>query len=316
VRSLVLVTFFIGLIFLVQRFFPKLIMGSEVSSESESLVDDQYHHNLKGIHLVESFKDDKEWELFAEAARSHAFESKWSLEKVRVHIVDHKGELIKIKGNQASFYSKEKKLHIFGNVDVETKNGYFIKTKEIFYTSQDRQLFTVDPVTIMRKETIGDNEKSYSSIEGGFMRTSMNDSEMLLGGRVKASRKIAQGLNLIVESSEAKLFREKKAIEFYQDVLIQWGPNEFRAQQGTFHYNEKERRLETVTLLDQVKMRSRSRHVTCGKAVLNILRGVTELSGKPKVYDTKSFLEGEFILLDHEEDTVSVKKIEAIFENR
>jgi len=298
----------------IQNLLPKFI--SEVSSEppEQMSIDDEYVHTLKAVHLVESFKDDKEWELFSESARNSESTASWLLSRVKVNFLDQEGRLTHVLGDEATFHSKDRKLHIFGNVSVETQNGYVIKTKEIFYTSKDRQLFTLNEVEILRKEFGDALNKPQSTIKGGYMRTSMRDQEMLLGDTVKAARYLGGGRRLIVRSGEAKLSRNQGSVEFYESVNIVWGANEFSGDRAQFLYQEKENQLETVILTESVRIQADNRYASCEKAILDIQNGTTELLGNPRVVQSDNQITGDIILLNHEDDTVQVKNIRANFQ--
>jgi LPS export ABC transporter protein LptC len=316
VRNILFVVITLLSLLLIQNLLPEFISSVSPEVPNEVTVDDEYVHTLKTVHLVESFKDDKEWELFADSARNRAATSSWQLKKVKVNFLDARGRLTKVIGDEATFQSKLRKLHIYGNVSVETPNGYVIRTNEIFYTSHDRQLFTLNEVEISREE-MGKIKKSLgSSIRGGFMRTSMQDQEILLGGSVRASRELNSGRRLIVHSGQAKLSRNQGSVEFYEEVKISWGPNQFSGEKAQFLYNEKLSQLETVILAGHVKIQSDTRYASCDKAILNIQNGTTELVGNPRVIEGDSQISGEVIVLNYEDDTVRVKNIKASFQER
>lgn len=312
--------FFFGLVVLcliaIQKFIPNLISSSDPEPIKASDPDDDYVHTLKTVHLVESFKDDKEWELFADSARNKASASAWLLQKVKVNFLDQEGRMTRVAGDEATFHSNERRLHIFGNVTVETQNGYLIKTKEIFYTSMDRQLFTLNEVAILRREDGGGRSLEGSFIEGGYMRTSMQNNEMLLGGNVKANKTLERGRKLSVLSGQARLSREQGSVEFYEEVEIAWGASRFSGEMAQFVYNEKLNQLEQVILTKNVRIQSEARYAICERAVLDIQSGITELSGRPKVVESGNQVEGDSIVLNHEDDTVSVTNMKANFEER
>jgi LPS export ABC transporter protein LptC len=301
---------------LIQKFLHEFISRVSPEAPSQVAVDDEYVHTLKTVHLVESFKDNKEWELFAQSARNRASTASWQLIKVKVNFLDPQGQLTKVVGDEATFHSKERKLNIYGNVVVETPNGYVIKTKEIFYTSQDRQLFTLSEVEILRGEMGNLKKRPGSSIRGGFMRTSMQEQEILLGGEVKVFRDLNQGRKLTVESGQAKLSRNQGSAEFYEEVKINWASNQFSGEKAQFLYNEKLNQLKKVILTGNVKLQSDTRYASCDKAVLNIQSGISELVGNPRIVEADNQITGDIILLNHEEDTVQVKSVKASFQER
>jgi LPS export ABC transporter protein LptC len=273
-------------------------------------------HSLKSVHLVEAFRDNKEWELFADSARNKASNASWFLKNVRVNFLEQDGNITRVTGDEAIFHTKERKLHIFGNVFVETQNGYIIRTQEIFYTSHDRQLFTLNEVDITRKHKAERGQFNKSTIKGGFMRTFMKDHVLLLGGQVKAFQDQGSGKSLSIKSGQARLSRKQGSVEFYEDVSIQWGGHQFSGEKAEFIYHEGINQLETVILRDRVKIVSEERLVSCDKAVLNIVAGTTELTGNPKVIEVDNQVQGDIIILNHEDNTVSVRKIKANFSER
>jgi len=316
VRIVFYIVLAITCVLVVQDYLPSLLSSEKLKPEAELELDDEYVHTLKTVHLVEAFRDNKEWELFADSARNKASNASWFLKNVRVNFLDEDGNIIRVTGNEATFHAEERKLHIFGNVRVETQNGYVITTKQIFYTSQDRQLFTLNEVDITRKEKSGVGHSASSTIKGGFMRTSMRDHVLLLGDHVRAFRDEGPGRSLDLKSGQAKLSRKQGSIEFYENVLIQWGDNQFSSEKADFLYNEGVNQLETVILRDRVKIVSASRLASCDKAVLNIVAGTSELTGNPKVIELDNQLVGEKIIMNHEDNTVSVKNIKANFNER
>lgn len=290
-----------------------LLTASEPSQDSGIEVNDQYTHTLKKVHLVESFQDGKEWELNADIAHSQKNGAAWLLSNVRVRFFEESTLGIHVTGDWALFTTSQRKLHIYGNVVAETENGYKIKTQDLFYTSNDRQLFSEGAVDIIRQSS---RRTGATVIKGGYMRTSMKDSMFTLGNGVSAAQGRTLGGGLEVKSGEARLSKEKSSVEFYDKVHMSWGDSEFQGQSAELRYNSAEDELEEVLLVGQVQIISDTRFASCERARLSMREGITELSGRPKVIEAGNQVEGEKIILNHENNTVKVEQMRARFGER
>lgn len=280
-------------------------ISQSISSEEESF------HSLKKVHLIESARQDKEWEMTAERARNKPGGNEWHLFKVEVFFYHHQRLALKVFGNEALFDSGKRYLKINGDVKVETQNGYQIKTESLFYDSQEKVLFNNEPVQLLRG---GGLQKKEAIVNGGFLRTSLKENDMLIGGNVLVDQKEGSQLNLKVIAGEARFSKFKNQVEFFNNVKIEWGEYFFESGSSEFHYDEKEQLLYLIKMIKNVKIISPENYATCGQATLSIQEEKTELLDSPRIIQGKNQLEGDKIILNHRDNSIRIDKMRAIYD--
>lgn len=274
------------------------------------MVHEDYTHTLKKVHLIETLKDRKEWELLASVAHSSKKSADWIMSEVDVTFFDDLGKPVKVKGAKAVFESKSRKLVVTGQVTASISNGYQITSDELIYNSNDRLLESHNAVQIERTAA-GDKFKSI--INGGSMRTSMRDQVLTLEQGVKAVRGSKEQGGIEIQSGQARLSRSSRSVEFFDKLTMSWGDNNFSGDEGRFIYEAQLDQLSDVWIVGNVKFNGGSRSGRCQTAHLNIKEAKTNFMGDPIIIDDGHKMEGETIIIDHELDNLSIKQIKGEF---
>lgn len=308
--KLVLYVVFIIVITVVAQLTTSIVRNRVSVGNEVFEVNEEYTHTLKKVHLIETMRDKKEWELHASVAHSSKKNADWIMSDVDVIFFDDFDKPIKVRGSKARFQSQTRMLVISGNVVASINNGYEIKSEELVYNSNTRLLESQGAVEIERSSI---KDKSKSIIQSGSMKTSMRDQVMMLEQNVKATRgSKAQG-GIEIESGQARLSRSSRSVEFFDKITMNWGENYFSGDEGRFIYDTKSDQLSDIWIIGNVQFRGSSRSGRCEKAHLNISEAMTIFMGNPQIIDDGHKIEGESIALDHERDSLSIKQIKGEF---
>lgn len=308
--KLVLYIVLIVILTMVTQLMTSVFKNRSSIGQDAFIVHEEYTHTLKKVHLIETLKDKKEWELLASVAHSSKKSADWIMTDVDVTFFDDLGKPVKVRGAKAIFESKTRKLVITGNVTATISNGYEVKSDELIYNSNDRLLESQSAVQI---ERLSANETHKSIINGGSMKTSMRDQVLILEQSVKATRGSKSQGGIEIESGHARLSRSSRTVEFFDKIKMSWGENQFSGDEGRFIYEAKADQLSDIWIEGNVQFKGASRSGRCDKAHLNIKEAKTVFMGNPQVIDEGHKMEGETISIDHELDNLSIKQIKGEF---
>ena len=276
----------------------------------DTSVQEEYSHSLSQVHLIEARQEKKEWELTALRAHSRKQSSDWLLHQVEVIFVDDQNMEVRVKGDQAVYNTKERNLSIKGHVRATTKNGYQVETEELIYTSSDRLLKSSGTVQIQKQGLPG---QPLTKIESGFLSTSLKDQTLFLDRQVQMARGSLEQAGVQVQAGQAQLSRSNRTLEFYHDLKMAWGPNQFQGQMAKFEYDPKTDFLSHVWIEKDVRYQGFNRSARCQKAHLEMQSGYTTLSGTPIIWEQGHRIEGEVIRIDHERDAIQVELLKGEF---
>jgi LPS export ABC transporter protein LptC len=105
--------------------------------------------SMKTIHLTESHKNQKKWELFARSGIYDKPKEKTSLEDVRFTVErDLKNGPVTLTAKHGEYLHTPKTVHLEGNVLAKTENGMTFETSAISYDSVKETFMTKEKVRL------------------------------------------------------------------------------------------------------------------------------------------------------------------------
>lgn len=114
---------------------------------------------LDRVHYTETRDGVKEWELEATSAQYFKEESTVLLDKVKATFFGKEGQAYTLVGEKGKFNPQTKAIELFGGIQLESSDGYQMRTQSLQYEAGKRQLGTTDAVEIegpqLRVEGIG-----------------------------------------------------------------------------------------------------------------------------------------------------------------
>ena len=103
---------------------------------------------IKDVFLTEAKKGVKAWELKAKWAKMYRKGNKTILEDLRVKVFVEGRKPIHITGEAGELDNKNKNIRIRGNVEVVSEEGFTLRTEELSWHNEQREIVTDRPVWI------------------------------------------------------------------------------------------------------------------------------------------------------------------------
>jgi len=132
---------------------------------------------IKDVFLTEDKRGAKAWELKAEWARMYREKGKTIFEDLRVKVFVKGRKPIHITGEGGELDNAKKDIRIRGNVEVVSEDGFTLRTEELVWRNEEREIITEKPVWIASKTL---------RLSGKGLRVKVDTQQFWLQGKVKA----------------------------------------------------------------------------------------------------------------------------------
>jgi len=114
---------------------------------------------LDRLRYTETREGKKEWELEATTAQYFKEENSVILDQVKATFFGKNGETYILRGEKGKFNTRTKAMEVFGGIELDSSDGYHLRTKSLKYQAERRELSTSDPIEMngprIRVEGIG-----------------------------------------------------------------------------------------------------------------------------------------------------------------
>lgn len=165
---------FIGIIFLmglsIISVFVLLRIYSDKPKELLTKISTEADISLNNIHHVATRQGEKEWILDAESAEFNKKENITKVYKISVIFFLDNGEKLHLTGSQGLLKISSNDLEIKGDVKL-IYGQYNIKTECIFYSGENKTIFTKNPIYITGREL---------SLSGDLMTFDINNKKIII----------------------------------------------------------------------------------------------------------------------------------------
>jgi LPS export ABC transporter protein LptC len=103
---------------------------------------------LDRVHYTETRDGVKEWELEAISAQYFKEESTILFDKVKATFFGKEGQAYTLVGEKGKFNPQTKAMELFDGIQLESSDGYQMRTRSLKYEAGKRELRTADAVEI------------------------------------------------------------------------------------------------------------------------------------------------------------------------
>jgi len=135
----------------------------------------QADYQIKEVHINETLEGDLRWTLDADQADVFDKDQRTQMRKVTIRVFSKDG-VWTVTGDQGTLDNEKRDVSIEGNVVVTAGDGLTMKTKELRWHNQDRNLFTDTPVEI---------ERAGFRIVGRGLDVRMQEERAVVEGKVR-----------------------------------------------------------------------------------------------------------------------------------
>ncbi|WP_413575649.1 LPS export ABC transporter periplasmic protein LptC [Bdellovibrio sp. HCB290] len=267
---------------------------------------------MGGVHLVESQKGQRDWELFSESAEGSQGSGNWKLKKVRVFFYNKEKVEFTATGDEGTIDAASKDLKIEGNVITRSENGYVFKTPGISYSSVKRLIESPETVYM---EGPPDKSGGGMVVKGRSMQVFVDQSKMVIREKVTATKSTNQGKRFEIDADGAEFSGKHNMARFLGAVRMNYDGMRLEGPEASFMYDRGENILSSISILGGVKVSDADKFATADTVNLDLLANKYVFKGKPKVIQNNDELSGEEIIFLEGGKKVKVERVRAKMEN-
>ncbi len=283
--------------------------GIDPGAEKPSMAEQK----MGGVHLVESQKGQRDWELFSESAEGSQGSGNWKLKKVRVFFYNKEKVEFTATGDEGTIDSNSKDLNIKGNVITRSENGYIFKTPSISYSAVKRVIESPEDVYM---EGPADKTGAGMIVKGRAMQVLVDESKMLIKEKVTATKPMKDGKRFDVVADGAEFSGKSNMARFLGAVRMNYDGMRLEGPEASFLYDKGANLLSSISILGGVKVSDADKFATADVVNLDLLANKYVFKGKPKVIQNNDELSGEEIIFLEGGKKVKIERVRAKMENK
>ncbi len=249
--------------------------------------------SMNGMHMIETHDGKKEWELWADKARSLKAKEILELEAVKAVFFSESGVTFTVTGKTGRVETKTKNLRVDGDVVTRSSNGYTYKTQTVEYDSATRRI--LGPGTV---EMIGPRDVNAASLylTGIGLDASLDESTMEVQREVRASKVMDNGKTAHIKSHRARFNAKDRVALFYGDVILDVENMRITGPEAKFEYDGGADQLKSVLFTGGAKVSDIDKWATAQNVKVDFDRNRFIFRGSPRLVQNNDELRGEEII--------------------
>ncbi|MEK6773857.1 MAG: LPS export ABC transporter periplasmic protein LptC [Bdellovibrionota bacterium] len=268
---------------------------------------------MEGVHLVESQKGSRDWELFAEKAIGTQDQGTWNLKKVKVQYYNKEHVDYIVVGDQGVIEGKNKDMRVSGHVVTRSANGYVFTTETVSYEAGKRKISSPSRIQMTGPK---DSEGSGLTLTGEKMTVLVDENLMHIEEKVFAQRQMKDNKILMIKSGQAQFSGKNNEARFTENVQIKYGDLIIYGPEANFVYNPGSQFLDSIQVKGGIKVTGQDKVVTSENLNIDLTKNLFRFLGRPKVIQNEDELTGEEILFLDGGKQVKVQKVKARVESQ
>lgn len=312
-RNLKRILFSLLLIFIIVEvvfIFPKKLESTNSIVDESNLSEEKAkaEQKMDGVHLVESQKGNRDWELFAAKARGYQGQGDWFLNKVKVQFYNKEKMDFVVTGDEGEIDGKTRNMKIKGHVVTKSINGYTFYTDELYYQSAQRKIISPGKL----KMTGPSDEQGEGLVLDGYnMHVLVDDSEMRIFKDVKATKKLKNQQVLNIQSEMAQFSGLNKEAHFENNVSLLYNEMLIEGPDCYFNYSQNMNILEFIRFKGGVSVKDKKRRAVSQELEVSLRNNMFRFNGNPKIYQDEDEIKGEEILFLDGGKKIKIQKVKA-----
>lgn len=269
--------------------------------------------SMKGMHMIETHEGAKEWELWAEKARSLKAKDLLELEKVKAIFFTDNGVTFTVTGETGKVQVKSKNLRIEGAVVTRSSNGYVFSTERMEYDSGARRLLASDEVEMLGPK---DGEGFSIRLTGRGMRALLDQSTMEVLRDVKAEKNLQKGRRVFIKSQRSMFSGKDRGAEFIGDVVLDMDSMRMTGPSARFEWDPGAHALKSVIFNGGARVSDADKFATAQNVRVDFDENRFVFRGNPRVVQNNDELRGEEIIFYDNGKRVQVQRARAKVDER
>lgn len=299
--------------------FLEIMIGFPISLETDpepTPTSDEFVPNDKpetqqkvsGMHLVESRKGTRDWELFSEAAENTKGKGAWQLENVRVLFYNNEVVDFTVTGKKGMIDSESKNLKIEGDVVTKSSNGYEFRSQSVTYYQALRILDAPDEVKMIGPP---DEKGKGLQLTGKKLEAKVDESLMKIHESVRATKQLGDGKQFQITSRSAEFSGKNRTARFLGDVSIDVGSLKMEGPEANFEYRPGVDMLQSVLVKGGVKVSDIDKYATSDSVKFDPEQNKFVFNGRPRVVQNNDEITGDQIVFIDGGKKVRVEKLKS-----
>lgn len=300
--------------------FLEIFLGFPISLEKkpdeaadETEVAAQAEQVMQGVHLVESQKGSRDWELFSSQAEGAGGKGVWQIKTVRVLFYNNEQADFTVTGERGEINNETKDMKIEGKVVLKSSNGYVFKSESITYAAKTRMIRSPGRVEMQGP---ADQRGPGLKLFGQSMFADVDQSLMKIENKVTASKAFNNGRKFQIESDAAEFSGKNKSAKFSGKVVVQVDTMRLEGPSAQFDYASDQEFLKSIMVQGGVKVTDVDKYATSDSVSFDPLKNSFVLSGRPRVVQNNDELMGDQIVFIDGGKKVKVENIKAKVERK
>lgn len=248
---------------------------------------------MQKIHLIESQKGSRDWELFADKATGSQEKGDWDLEVMEVQFYNKNLAEFKVNGKSGKVEGHTKNMKISGDVVTKSFNGYIFKTQKIDYDSSGRKIFAPE---FVQMEGPSDSQGGGLKLTGNKLYIDIETSEMNIESDVRASKNLNMQKDLQIQSDSARFNGHNHEALFKGNVKISYGPMVIKGPEALFVYEPGSHILKNVLVKGGVQAQDQTKFASSENILIDLMSQNMYFRGSPRLIQNDDELTGEEIV--------------------
>jgi LPS export ABC transporter protein LptC len=308
---LILVFLFVEVLIIFPKHLEKIEADPAVPEQSHE--DAGAEQKMKGIHLVESQRGSRDWELFANAAEGTQGKGAWDLHEVKVQFYNQEKIDFVVTGKGGSIDSESRNLKIAGDVKITSNNGYIFESEEVLYQAKKREIVSPGPIFMKGpKDSQGDGLQ----VHGAQMLVEIDQSKMTVRDHIRAEKNMHGSRRFDLISDLAEFSGRHREARFTGNVVINYDSTKIEGPSAAFLYNSKKQTLKNIIFSGGVRVSNDDKYALSDEMNLDVEANKFTFTGQPRVYQNSDELSGQQIIFLDGGKKVKVENIRATMDDK
>ncbi len=294
--------FFVFVAFLM---FEIVLFSPETLEEKKNIINDKVQQTselegaeqiIRKFHLVESTKEVREWELWADKALNYEGKTIWNLSRVKIRFYSEDKPSFVVTGDIGTIHLKTKNIRIEGSVLIQSSNGYELSTSLVVYDSEKKQLES--PVKVNMRGIYWEKQTTFK-LDGFGMIVDIKKNLIFINSQVRAWKQFQDDQDLKISSQRAEFSGDSFYSKFINDVLIDRETIRVTGKSAHLKYYSDSFKLKSMLVTDNVKVSDIDKWAISDTVFVEFEENKYTFRGNPRVVqDNDELIGDEIIFLD------------------
>ncbi len=279
---------------------------TKVKPEASQAGKTETQQKMQGVHLVESQKGNRDWELIAESAENSQAKGAWNLKNVKVLFYNKEAVDFTVTGDQGTLNSDNKDMKISGHVITKTANGYTFESNSVAYLAAQRMINSPEAIKMIGP---ADDKGKGLVLTGGQMQALVDESKITIHKDVLATKDLKEGKKLKIKSQIAEFSGKNRSANFVEDVSIDVGTLKMQGPEAHFDYKTGADILKAIVVKGGVKVSDTDKYATSDSVKFDPEQNQFIFNGRPRVVHNNDEITGDQIVFIEGGKKVKVENI-------